>query len=298
MSDLILFGAGASSGSDHPSLVPPLARNLFDALCTFNPTRWGAVNGGFASQFRTDFEKGMKAFADANPTSVDRLQRAMAAYFFQFRPECSSLYVRLAKAIWDRNWNGALASLNYERLLELALRALGLRVVLGPPEMYTDVEFCLPHGCCHLFGQIRTAGNMVIDRGILFDFPGIRVIENPQEHMAELEQSVVPPVMSYFRPDKQTRAGVSFIDRQRRRFAELVRAAQTVAIIGVTVRPHDTHIWDPLRGTSARIIYCAGKEAGKEFRCWSSDAKRHNDEVLPSYWEEAFDDLCSWVGIA
>jgi hypothetical protein len=60
MSNLILFGAGASFGSDDPSLVPPLGQNLFDALCKFNPRGWGAVEMESARQFRTDFEKAMK----------------------------------------------------------------------------------------------------------------------------------------------------------------------------------------------------------------------------------------------
>ena len=106
-----------------------------------------------------------------------------------------------------------------------------------------------------------------------------------------------PPVMSYFRPNKDTRAGVSFIEAQRQRFAELVRLASRVAVIGVKVRPDDAHIWDPLRDTRARITYCAGKPAGDEFRSWSTGAHRRDDEVLPCYWEEAFDPLCSAVGI-
>jgi hypothetical protein len=238
----------------------------------------------------------MKVFADAYPTQVDILQRAMAAYFFQFEPKASSLYVRLAHRIHSFNWNGALASLNYERLLELSLQRVGVNVVVGQVAGGAT-KLCLPHGCSHLFGQIRTDGNIQFGPGIRLDGPWIRVIENPQEHADELQSSTVPPVMSYFQPDKQTRAGVSFIGGQRRRFAELVGGAQAVAIIGVKVRRNDRHIWEPLQDTSAKIIYCAGGPAGDEFTSWAADAGRSHDEVLPCYWEKAFDDLCLRVGI-
>ena len=340
MDNLILFGAGASFGSDDPIRTPPMGGNLFDALCRFNPGGWGAVPDDFAIQFRAEFERGMRAFADARPTDVDVLQRAMAAYFFQFHPGCSSLYIRLAQRIRPCNWNGALTSLNYERLLELAVREAGLNVVVRQaPGSGGGVELCLPHGCCHLFCQIRTksvtqasgtpevtvaaqrpaiikpekradgtevAITLRLARGgpiafapeVQVDSEEIHSIEDPDQHAKELRESTIPPVMCYFKPDKDTRAGVSLIKRQRTRFAELVWDASTVGIIGVKVRPHDGHIWDPLRGTSARIIYCAGNKAGEEFRCWSGAAGRHSDEVLPSYWAEAFDDLCWRVGLA
>ena len=299
MCNLILFGAGASFGSDESTLVPPPGAKLFDALSKFNPTAWGAVDDSFAGQFRTDFEQGMKAFAEANPTNVDILQRAMAAYFFQFQPKSSSLYVRMAQRIRACNWSGALASINYERLLELAIRSTGTNMLVGrAPEPGDGVELCLPHGCCHLFGQIRASGNVVFDAAIRLDSPGIRMIENPQEHTTELEQSTVPPIMSYIQPGKETRAGNPFLCGQRRRFAELVQAAQAVVIIGVKVRPLDTHIWDSLRETSARIIYCSGKQAADTFLSWSAGAGRQHDDVLPFYWTEAFDNLCSRIGIA
>jgi len=335
---LILFGAGASFGSEEDkTAVPPLTDGLFDALRRYSPDRWGAVDGGYVDQFTADFEKGMKICADACPAQVDELQQTMGAFFFRFEPGPSSLYIRLARCISACSWNGALASLNYERLLELSLRRSGLHVSYYPPELYTDLELCLPHGCCHLFGPIRAAQtardvapvNLVAEGptilqsaraadgtelrtslrteqgGPISIAPSVRLDgERPQAiddallYCERLRTSTDPPVMSYMRPDKQTRAGVSFIDGQRRRFAELVRGAQTVAIIGVTVRPDDRHIWDCLRDTRARVIYCSGEEAGAEFSSWAAAAGRRGDEIMPCYWAEAFDDLCSRAGIA
>ena len=344
---LVFFGAGASSGSDTQE-TPALDRRLFDGLAESSPQTWGNVQGGEAKLFRDGFEQGMRAFADDHPFAVDRLQRAMAGYFFTFQPRPSSLYVRLAERIRASNWNGTLASLNYERLLDLALRRSGLECRMqAVREGNTDIELVLPHGCCHLFGKIRTlvptpklggpgvpitgpgthpsvrvisqrptiietkkradgtepttnlAGSGPIDFGhdVRLDSDTIRIIDDPDEHAEELWNSTVPPVMCYCQPDKETRAGVSFIKAQRERFKKLVREAPTVAIIGVKVREHDAHIWDPLRESSAKIIYCSGKGAGDEFRSWTEKVGRCGDEGLGVYWDEGFDAICSEVGI-
>ena len=90
---------------------------------------------------------------------------------------------------------------------------------------------------------------------------------------------------------------MSFIAAQRKRFEKLVRTARVVAIVGVRVRSHDEHIWGPLGATKARIVYCAGKSGGEEFQAWAGASGRRDDQVLPNYWAEGFDDVCLAVGI-
>ena len=55
---LIVFGAGASYGSDINS-TPPLGSSLFNELQKFNPKCWGAIDGNIADIFVEDFELGM-----------------------------------------------------------------------------------------------------------------------------------------------------------------------------------------------------------------------------------------------
>jgi len=353
MSNMIFFGAGASFGSDAQG-TPPLGSALFNALADIHPKTWGEISASEADAFRRDFEIGMDKYVEAHPRdgTVDRLQRAMASYFFEFQPRDSSLYLRLAKRIRACEWNGALVSLNYERLLDLALLSCGLvSHIQGVRKGNTDIDLILPHGCCHLFGKIRApvptpnigcpgvpitgAGtqprvrvvpqvptilktgkrtdgtepttNLVgpglsevdFGHGIRFDSDMVRIIEDPEEHARELRENGVPPAMSYFQPNKDTRSGKSFINAQRERFAELVGQASTVAIIGVKVRPDDKHIWDPLRTTGARIVYCCkeGMKDDDKFRSWSAEEGRKSDMVLPTCWKHDFDALCSAVGI-
>lgn len=293
---LILFGAGASYGSDS-QMTPPLGSELFDALCGFSP-HWGSIPQRTAASFRADFEQGMSQFADSHPNDLDPLQRAMAGFFFQFEPRPASLYMDLARRIQDANWDGAVATLNYERLLELALRAVDLHIAVGDTPKGGGIEVCFPHGCCNRFGQIRARENISFDTGIVFDSLDIRVIDNAKDHARELCTSSVPPVMSYFTPAKETRSGVSFINDQRQRFRVLVDSAPSVAIIGLRVRPHDTHIWCPLAHTGARIIYCGGPNGAEEYKKWAAKQRPpSHDSVLPGYFKDEFDTLCGQVGL-
>ena len=299
--NLILLGAGASHGSDSDSeRVPPLGAHLFKALADFDPEGWGQVCWDDAEAFRKDFEVGMASFSSAHQSQVDRLQRAMAAYFFDFRPGSNSLYLKLADRMRQTAWKGALASLNYERLLELSLLKSDVTPrVAGLEDSNGEIDLVLPHGCCHLFINIRMERIQIGSPSIQVESQDPpRAIHDRVKFEHEITTNCLPPVMCYFEAQKKVRSGPSFIEGQRQQFDELVRHASVIGIIGVKVRPHDKHIWDPLGATSARLVYCAGKGAGTQFRNWTKTLARIGDDVLSAYWIGAFDEVCSSVGIA
>ncbi|MBI1986755.1 MAG: hypothetical protein HYS70_00180 [Nitrospinae bacterium] len=298
MEYLFLFGAGASYGSDSQN-TPPLGAGLFDELRRFNPDTWGTIGGALATEFRQDFEQAMKS---VNPQALASLQRAMAAYFFQFAPRTSSLYFQLAQRIVaSKGWSGAGCTLNYERLLEVSLLASGIRTFVGEraPGL-SGVELCLPHGCCHLFCdavQGTAAGVSFHGFGVQTDGP-VTVIADPQKHRARILGDAFPPVMSYFEPAKQTTAGRSFIEGQRNRWAALATSAKTIVVVGVRVRPHDNHIWKPLSSTSARIVYCGGPSGSPEYLSWASAARAGRaDRVLNGYFRDEFATICAEAGL-
>ena len=298
--NVFLFGAGASYGSDTEG-TPPLGSGLFDALQAFSPDTWGNISPVEGAVFRTDFEKGMRAFTKAHATdgTVDCMQRAMAAYFFQFKPQPGSLYVNLAKRIQDTRWDGALATLNYERLLELSLRGVGLNVIVGGPS-HDSIELCLPHGCCHLFIRVKVQGSIVLaSPKIKMDSCGPPVaIDNESEFRKRICTDKLPPVMCYFEPGKDARAGMSFLEGQRKMWKKLAQTATTIAVVGVRPRRNDAHVWEPLASTPARIIYCGGPCAAPEYKDW---AKRYRsgrkDTVLQGYFLAEFDTICKAVGL-
>ena len=299
LSNAILFGAGASFGSNNTN-VPPLGDDLFKALQKFNPPGWGSLSKDIEKEFLGDFEKGMTKLAEINSHSMPILQRAMAAFFFNYQPTMNNLYHVLAKRIKEHDWRGQLVTLNYERLLEVSLCHEGLQPVVDSTTLTKgQVELCLPHGCCHIFSKgVQASSHGVSISGVGVTFDGdIEVISDPQQFNQKINNDAVPPVMSYFEPKKNTSSGVSFIKQQRQRWSQIATNTENIAIIGIRVRENDSHIWDVLESTKSRIIYCGGEEAGSEFSAWAKKHGRSGDLVLAEFFSNEFDTICAEVGI-
>ena len=163
-----------------------------------------------------------------------------------------------------------------------------------------EVELCLPHGCCHLFCEsVKGIAGQVSFRGEAVKTSGdIRAISDAQEFQQRITEDAFPPVMSYFEPSKATTSGANLIESQRKRYAELVAKSSLMVIVGLRVRKHDKHVWDPLAETSAKIVYCSGPKAANEFRTWVNESRNSKiDIVLSKYFSDAFEELCSYLDL-
>jgi hypothetical protein len=314
---IIIFGAGASFsagpaqfGFTNPikGKLPALGNRLFDDLREFDRANcfdgkltWGGLSDSYSKMFNTDFEQGM---AECLKTFglPSQLQRTMAEYFFNFSATAGkdNLYVRLGEFIRDASWDGAIVTLNYERLLEQSLTYVGLQPFVGSAQKISDkkIELCFPHGCCHIFCDgVRSSGAVLFGTGVTTSGV-IKVISDPKEFFPRIHQDSFPPVMSYFEPNKRTVAGGNFIESQRKRLKELISGAEQIVIVGMKVRPDDRHIWEPLADTKGRIIYC-GKNGVEEFNRWSKEKNRgeRGDLILKKYFNEAFDEICNYLGL-
>jgi hypothetical protein len=243
-------------------------------------------------EFEEDFEQGMITASKNHSHAVPILQRAMAAYFFL--PKTTNLYIRLAEQIRDEAWDGTICTLNYERYTELCLSHIGIRPVVGQPtDGGTSVELCYPHGCCHFFcDSVQGLAQGVSFSGMNVQTNGpVRVISDPSEFQQRINNDAFPPVMSYFEPRKTTTSGANFIEGQRQRFNELIKYADTIAVLGIKVRTHDGHIWEPLKNSPAKIVYCGGS-AGDEFMDWSNAERPDSSDLdLGGYFADKFDDI-------
>ena len=104
--------------------------------------------------------------------------------------------------------------------------------------------------------------------------------------------------MSYVDAAKDTTSGVNFIEAQHKRFEELVTQAEVVAIVGVQVRPHDAHIWEPLGKTDAEVVYCSGRSASPTFKKWAKNSRTgKSNQDLSAYFDQGFEEICSAVGL-
>ena len=295
--NIFIFGAGASYGSDaNKSLVPPLAADLFNFLAKkYSDISNNPVVMALASEFSKDFEQGLLKLYENQPHFWSILQRCMAHFFFQYgtiiQIQYSNLYYKLVHEIIRSDKDISLATLNYERMLEHSINEAFRHV-----QPKKNIELCLPHGCCHLFCE----GAKGMSGGVFFDPRGVTTngnvipINDYNQFEKRIREDAFPPVMSYFEPSKQTTSGNNFIISQRSRFNQLISKATKIAVIGIRVREHDEHIWEPLKDTSAKIIYCRGKEDAAHYEVWRGNKpNRLKDLIIPSFWDDAFSTINS-----
>jgi len=298
---MIIFGAGASHGSDLED-IPPLSANLFDDLTIYDKNGWGSISLEFAQNFKPDFENGMVKLSEKYPHSITKLQRSMASFFYKFTPKQNNLYRRLANYTLNSKWNGCLVSINYERLLELSLIKEGLKPMIGNSSNENNsIELILPHGCCNIFCEsIKSKSNKISMNGFKIQTRGnIARINNDNEFEFRIKNNALPPVMSYFEPDKRTTSGINLIENQRYKFHKNVLNAEVICIIGIKVRPRGRHIWEPIAKTTGKLLYCSGKKSGFEFSEWKKNNRNNiQDKILHGYFSDCFEEICKDLEIS
>lgn len=290
--NFILFGAGASYGSDKNG-TPPLGVNLFSELSKFNPEGWGALPYEFMEAFNNDFEQGMIKLASSRPHDISILQRAMSAYFFTFQPRSSNLYIKLANLLKKYPKKLAISTLNYERLLEISFIYSGFKLMIGQAKS-DEIEFNLPHGCCHLFCEsVSGIAGAVSLTGLNVQINGeIKIISDPKEFSLRINNDAIPPVMSYYEPQKRATTGQEFLKEQRNRLVNLITNAETIIIIGVKIREYDTHIWEVIKNAKGRFVYCSGKSEKNNYDLWVKNHRSNKENLfINGFWSDKFDEV-------
>lgn len=242
------------------------------------------------------------------------LQLQLARYLFRFEPSDGNLYRKLGKRIksYERTtgmrWNGAFATLNYDRLLQLALTVTSVPFSLSGP-MGPGFEICAPHGLCNLFsGTVRYERNFSASErpAIIFadhtstlegDAPPVLI--RSQEEFDTVAKYGLPPIMSYYEGEKLSSIHMEWLHMHRNRFHELVRHAGKIAIVGMRVHEVDLHIWEPLAMTSAKLLYCSGD--GGEFSAWQTRVGRRpeSDELLTGmYFRDGFETILKFLDLS
>lgn len=284
---VILFGAGASFGSEPTAKVPPLGTKLFYELIQFAPDTWGSLSSNWSTKFHADFESAMAFFIQSGGFGAP-LQWDMAEYFFtQFKATKSSVYAELIKALSNNIENYLFSTINYELLLFQARTIAGIS-----PDMF---QVCLPHGNSCLCCEGVSATHGVSFTGGVSTGGNIRTFRNFEDFIAEKRKNIFPPVMSYYEPNKFTVSCSNFIKSERTRFQQAVLSAEKVAIVGVRVHPEDQHIWQPLAKTKSQILYLSGPSAANDFSSWSENKGRSGDLAIDNYFSEGLQELISFL---
>jgi hypothetical protein len=276
---LILFGAGASYGSEHVSpYCPPLGKDLFDKLAENYPDSWGRLPPGISrSKFVPNFELGMKDLWDYPWHGTAILMRCMADYFSRFRALEGNTYARLLEHLESR---GALegtyfSTLNYECVPEYAARRYGFEKIdyfAEEPTTGRKITVWKIHGSCNFLPQDPSmlASTVSLNPSLVIWDGNINVVD-PSQVAPFVASSALYPAMAVFMEGKPIHGNPTPVRQLQSWWREAVLNAETIGMIGVNPNPADTHIWQPLAGTRARLAVIGNQEA---YQNWVGESRR------------------------
>jgi hypothetical protein len=278
MKTLLIFGAGASRYSEsggrssvHP-LAPPLGRDLFAELLAFDPGVFGEIPRDMADLFRINFEDGMRAFQERRrdlEISEQILLKSMGRYFlhFELRRDTgqSNLYCRMVQALLEVNISFDLSSLNYETLLEQAVRKARKRPWSFEHSSHSrsnrGLRISKPHGSSHFLPskEFKSLQGHIVMQNVAHSMFRISASDWLEwNDLIEARTAISQwmgyvPNMSHYSVGKESKVDRGLINLQRELYAQQVREADKVVIIGVACQPRDEHIWGPLAQCDAKI---------------------------------------------
>ncbi|MDP2856878.1 MAG: hypothetical protein Q8P50_02760 [Bacillota bacterium] len=238
-----------------------------------------------------NFEAGMEQLWANYSAAIPSLMRHMALYFAQFGPAAdTNLYRRLIRALKRKELlsSTALASLNYDLVLELSASAEGVSVdYFSDPFKQEVATVWKLHGSCNFLPSgIQATSGVTFTGGVVFNTglqPG-----NPNDAVSFcLGDTSLYPSMCLYLPGKHVQIGASALKAIQDRWKAAVLGATQVLIIGVAPNYEDTHIWQPLGATPAEIAYVGDCS---QFKTWAATYRSGSgtSTFLGERWEDAF----------
>lgn len=305
---LWLFGAGASYGSGDQTVTPhqtPLGNQLAKLLAA-KYDYWNLVTN-FSELDWSDFETAFGKLVENNPSALLNGFRPVAHFFSQFEiTENSNLYSRLAREVKKHNslHQTVFATLNYDCLLEQALSQIACSPVCLNYHIQdlNTVTVLKLHGSCHFAPNpenykiqgVMPAGWTNLDVPIVeitLSEAAIRYNDAQSLLADDPFPDISMPIMSLYLKGKKSFLGETEINKIQKDYAKMASACSRIMVVGVAPTFHDAHVWEPLRQTSAQLIYC-GVNIADQFNYWrNGNSLRNQDIVLDGPWEKHFDEL-------
>ncbi len=290
---VILFGAGASFGAgDIIPEKPPLGNQLYNRLKDFFPASWGRLPHEIDVVFAADFEKGMNIVYEHHSQGIAPLMKDMAVYLIQLRPYShESLYDLLIKRMIELSLlEGFLFStLNYDCILEFCLLNQNRKVSYWDYGSKDSVPVWKLHGSTNWFSKnIEASDGVTFTKGVTFE-GGLKAFLDTNE---VIEKCIVNqglyPSMCLFMKGKPIQIAPRIIMEQQKKWSEAISLAKTVTCIGINPLPEDSHIWEPIARTKAKLYFIGNKEA---FDTWVQEFRAGEGIFIESYFNTGFNKL-------
>jgi hypothetical protein len=290
MSSVFLFGAGASHGSGDCYPEPPPLGNGTDGLFK-KLQKQGRIAASLprslANLFIDNFEEGMAEFFSTRELDLPAFLREMSLYFVGFAPLEGNLYIELIRAISLTKQQVVFATTNYDLLIELAIGQSGYMVAYKSlPVPKNNFSVLKIHGSCNFIpdlGDANFANASFIGCGTYVE-ASIK-IASPYEviEFCNRETSFAPAIAMYAK-GKSVKFCSSFVSQQLKLWQMSVSKAKKIFVIGLSVNPEDTHIWETLASAEAQLLY-VGKE--EDFENWKKENRRKNAHWIAKTFDEA-----------
>jgi hypothetical protein len=247
-----------------------LGSELFDRL-TGPPA--SSFPDAVRSEFQSNgFEAGMRALFKHDSALVLPFQRQIALYLLLLESNAPNHYDDLLRALTGKKvlWS----TINYDCLLEVAMERT-FKAFNYAADLSRDRDMVKLHGSANfkVDGGNIVGGSFVFDRGqVLVEGPlaplsrqdAIAQWSNPNEGLA--------PIMSLFIDGKDDVITCAALDQWRASWAKSIAVARSVVCIGIRIYPADTHIWDVIRDSKAKLAF-VGPEVG-ETHSWAKSNNR------------------------
>ena len=314
-----LLGASASKASqelvcEQNENVPPVGTNLLESLAHFDHV-WQNIRQQVHEDGtdETNFELIMDQLARGRyDNALGRNWRnaayaTVARYFSRFQDIEGSVYDKLCAYLVGKQWTGTVFTLNYETLFLQAANRNDLsfqnpRIQTHPGRNTHDPYMSqrnqdsqgnrylhYPHGASNLF-EPGLYGSSALP-GIQVNYAALLEQSRNSEHAIEVNQaaaqrlSQVPRLMASYDTEKTKPFPTQFLKAEQKAFENHLeeRTDDDVVIILGCRAPQgnafDEHIWEPLRRTTAKLVYCSGRNQAAAFNRWQTSLRPNMDDV-------------------
>ncbi|MBW1613551.1 MAG: hypothetical protein JRJ57_06145 [Deltaproteobacteria bacterium] len=290
---VVLFGAGASFGAgDIIPEKPPLGNQLYNRLKDFFPTSWGRLPKEIDEVIAADFEKGMNIVYEQYSQIIAPLMKDMAVYLIQLRPYShESLYDLLIKRLIKLGFleSFLFSTLNYDCILEFCLLNQNRRVSYWDYGRENSVPVWKLHGSANWFSKdIEAGAGVTFTKGVTFE-GGLKAFLDTNEVIGKcIVNQGLYPSMCLFMKGKPVQIAPSIIMEQQKKWSDTVASARTVSCIGVNPLPEDSHIWEPIARTKAKLYFIGDKKA---FDAWVQEFREGECIFIEPYFNTGFNKL-------
>ncbi len=293
MKNLFLFGAGASYGSnDVNPYSPPLGNDLFHKLNEFEPHHWGRFPSEIVDLFNLNFERGMGEIWDKYSTHTADLMQSLGRYFSNFTVGSENLYYRLISSLkkTGKDKECLFSTINYDCLIEDASIKNGYKIDYNPKfnQNSQAISILKLHGSCNFITAQLNASNIRFSKGIVFE-GGIKPIPFPSVRSYFSGNTSLPPVMSIYARNKPLQVSPNTIKQIQNVWQDYIQTVEQIFVIGLNPNIEDSHIWDFLTKTQAKIFYIGNEVDFDQYTQNHRDSKENL--FINTTFETSFMDL-------